>query len=248
MSLASLVSSYIYPGTLYADAVAVPDQVAKLRMEVELCEAIRTEIMPTIRAGSIATAVWDRIVRVHAAIFPQNRTLGPTGMSGGHTVRAIDRARIKQLADHAHTASAILAQLKGEFPTAPGVVDPTKAIAIGTQLWAVYEPDGYVNWKALIVEDDGEGPITIQALAEYGEWPEATIARHRVHFEYAPAQIDLNTAAYIDTLSVGTVITNGTLTKTIARINHTTRIITLTSTPSNMTLTFEQAMASWVID
>lgn len=245
MSLASLVSSYLSPGTLYADAVAAGDGTAVIRMQSELAAAVSSEVLPV--GSTVITAVWDRIIRVHAILFPQVRSLGALGVSGGHVIRQVDKARLLAISNLRHSLSSTLAQLQGKFPTAPGVLDPATAIAVGTVIWAVYEPDGYVNWKARIVEDNGEDPITIQALETYGEWPEATIPRYHVHLEYAPAQIDFGTAPYIDTLEVGDSLTDGVLTKVIASINPVTRLIVLTNTPSNITLTFEEAQADWTL-
>lgn len=87
--------------------------------------------------------------------------------------------------------SQSLAQLRGEFPTAPGVTNAANAIYPGTRVYAATDAilGSFQVLVAIVTEDNGDDPIEVTIGGD-----PYTIARSHIHFEYTDAVDDASMA------------------------------------------------------
>lgn len=246
MSLNSLVSAYVFPTTALTQARADHDAVAEARMLAELSEAVESELLPAAIDRTLTRVQNNDMVRVYNAFYPDIPLIGTIyGVGGPATVQITSKQfkHIRQMAALHQGFRADLKRLRGESPTADGVVDPATAIYPGTFVWTVRDDGGYAIFYEAVVEDDGTGLITVST-----DGGDVDLERYRVHFEYTDAEVDLVTAEYVDGLSVGDTLTDGTDSWDILVIDHDARTIKLDNlTPSGLTITFEDAFADWTL-
>lgn len=247
MALTDLIAAYIYPTTAITQAQQDGDAVAEARMLAEIAEAIETELVPAAQDRQLTRAQNNNLVRAWSQFYPNAAQIGTIyGPGGPATIQITQRQyqHIKQLAGLAQNYRSEQRRLEGRFPTADGVLDPTKAIYPGTKVWTVHEtdtPGTYAVFREPVVEDDGDNNITV--LTDDGN---LSLPRHRVHYEFTDAEVDQVTAAYVDDLTVGDTLTDGVDSWDITGIDHDAREITLDNlTPSGLVLTFEDAFADW---
>ena len=187
MSLKSLVLAYILGGE-YATAQSNGDLVAQTRMRLELAEAVATEIPATMVDRLLTTLERNNCIRAYGVVFPQGPSIGAVSAPAPATWTLTPQLRlgIQRMINHADQVLATsLAQLKGEFPTAPGVTNPADAIYPGTRVYAVWDNTPWETSVAIVLEDNGDDPIDV----EINGAPQ-TIARAHIHFEFLPAEAD----------------------------------------------------------
>jgi len=202
MSLSSLVAAYILGGE-YATAQSNGDLVAQTRMRLELAEAVATELPATMVDRLLTTLERNNCIRAYGVVFPQGPSIGKVTVSpASHRLTPQLRLGIQRMINHADQVLATsLAQLKGEFPTAPGVTNPADAIYPGTRVYAVWDNTPWETSVAIVLEDNGDDPIDVEI-----DGAPQTIAREHIHFEFLPAEADriLSNIALYDYYTNGT--------------------------------------------
>lgn len=211
MSLSTLVYAYIIGGE-YATAQSNGDLVAQTRMRLELAEAVATEIPATMVDRLLTTAERNNCIRAYSVVFPQGPSIGKiTLIPASHRLTPQLRLGIQRMINHADQVLATsLAQLKGEFPTAPGVTNPADAIYPGTRVYAVWDNTPWETSVAIVLEDNGDDPIDVEI-----DGAPQTIAREHIHFEFLPAEAD----RIVSNLALYDYYTNATLQLPIIEIN-----------------------------
>jgi len=211
MSLASLVLAYVTNGE-YATAQSNGDLVAQTRMRLELAEAVAAELPATMVDRLLTTAERNNCIRAYGVVFPQGPSIGsPTAIPANHVLTPQLRLGIQRMINHADQVLATsLAQLKGEFPTAPGVTNPADAIYPGTRVYAVWDNTPWETSVAIVLEDNGDDPIDVEI-----DGAPQTIDRDHIHFEFLPAEAD----RIISNLALYDYYTNATLQLPIIEIN-----------------------------
>jgi len=212
MSLSSLVLAYIIGGK-YATAETNGDLVAQTRMRLELAEAVAAELPATMVDRLLTTAERNNCIRAYSVVFPQGPSIGTvTAIPASHRLTPQLRLGIQRMINHADQVLATsLAQLKGEFPTAPGVTNPADAIYPGTRVYAVWDNTPWETSVAIVLEDNGDDPIDVEI-----DGAPQTIARAHIHFEFLPAEAD----RIISNLALYDYYTNGVLQLPIIEIDY----------------------------
>jgi len=242
MSLSTLVNAYILLGE-YATAQSNGDLVAQTRMRLELAEAVATEIPATMVDRLLTTAERNNCIRAYGVVFPQGPSIGKvTVIPASHRLTPQLRLGIQRMINHADQVLATsLAQLKGEFPTAPGVTNPADAIYPGTRVYAVWDNTPWETSVAIVLEDNGDDPIDVEI-----DGAPQTIARAHIHFEFLPAEAD----RIISNLALYDYYTNAVLQLPIIDIDSNDEDVTLDNgTPGGWVVDFHNFInGTWYPD
>lgn len=242
MSLASLLHLYGSPGNQYATAKAAGDITAQTRMRLELATQVAAEIVPAAQDRILTGLQLNNSIQAYAIVFDGQPPFARLVIiPSQRSVTAKIRMGITRMEHFVGVLSTSLAQLRGEFPTAPGVLNAAEAIYPGTRVYTSWDNDG--TWEvavATVITDNGVAPIRLQIGALT-----ATIARNHVFFELTEAQASF----VIDQLALYQYMTSdGIGTFPIVTINAGVSIV-LDNGPGTTTVLFADIVnATWVRD
>jgi len=211
MSLASLLALYGSPGNQYATAKAVGDITAQTRMRYELAAEVAAEIVPAAQDRILTGVQLNNSIKAYAIVFDgQPNFATSVTVPSQQPVTAKRRMGITRMEHIVGVLSKSLAQLRGEFPTAPGVTNAADAIYPGTRVYAVWDNTPWEVSVAFVTEDNGDDPIevTVAGVAK-------TIARSHIHFEYTDAVNDVT----MTNVTLYDFYTDGTDTWPVVTIN-----------------------------
>lgn len=249
MALADLITDYIGEGAAFEVAVANGDVVAQQRIKNELTQAWITEVYPSVKDRTGTGLQLDQTKAVVETVL-DNVSWGDAkdDDESDFVIYPIQTRLIRRLNAYINVGAESLAKLRGEYPEANGVVDAALAIYPSTKIYVVVDgPAGYINAQATVLTHTGEDPVVVELIGVEDAEESYEIPYIHVHFEYLDAELDLTTAEFMDTITIGATVTDGVDNYEVTDIDYDAREVELTLATVPSTVTFETLQADYTL-